>query len=627
MQDDLLDLLLGCGCKKKCCCQKPTPPPPTSGGNLFQTKGKGSPSVPPPDDPPFIPPPPVFRSLGATLPTRLPSAGLTRSFNHWRLNWSDGWAVRSEALPDFDHGPRQSSGALLAADGGALAVVAKGSAIPLVEVTLYRVPPVRDELPMTTTPLPPPFTDPNDPVQGSPQDGRTSQYVYGSSVTAGPDHLRVVVSVASVEHQPVPPGESYPVDLLVCTLTVNKFGVVSPWTIFPWRPVLPHWNPTHVPTLRTAGGTDGAAYLNLLDRWWKVDATGMTEVVEPPAVGVLRAEEYNPVTDKLETYDLPWQLSVVPGGSFDPATGAQDRHRTVSPSDGLLGWIVRPTLHATVTEVKRLRGGLTLLTLDALPAGLNAGWLGVSGTVLPHVPGLLVSDSTGEVAALYPPGAVLTWDGAQAAGGGVGNVVTAHQEDLTQAEYAALPNHPLDRPDRAPLHWGDVFLGWVDLMNAPSVDMLPPALHGSELFPATLTASNTTPDPPLTLTPEALTVPMLTPTLSARGTWRFPPGTHTLTVTWPALPSFTRAAGTNLALKAPWALLASGALQVRLDGQPVPTPPRGRGWVQWTRTQVTPGTPSLLTVTFTPPPGGPPSPVASLQIAQLSLTTTQQEVP
>lgn len=59
MPDDLLDFLLGCGCRKKCCCQKPTPAPPTSGGNLFQTKGKGRPSVPPPDDPPFIPPRPV----------------------------------------------------------------------------------------------------------------------------------------------------------------------------------------------------------------------------------------------------------------------------------------------------------------------------------------------------------------------------------------------------------------------------------------------------------------------------------------------------------------------------------------------------------------------------------------
>ncbi|WP_291428518.1 hypothetical protein [Deinococcus sp.] len=58
--DDLLTLLLGCGCRKRCCCGAPDPAPAQAATPLF---GQAPRTVPPPrlpDETPFIPPPPWY---------------------------------------------------------------------------------------------------------------------------------------------------------------------------------------------------------------------------------------------------------------------------------------------------------------------------------------------------------------------------------------------------------------------------------------------------------------------------------------------------------------------------------------------------------------------------------------
>ena len=97
MQDDLLGLLLGCGCRRACCCddrdtEGATPAP----SNLFQSAGRTRPQVPHDDDSPFIPPPPdwdawprpvALGTTALTLPTldgpllvgTLPPGGATPS--------------------------------------------------------------------------------------------------------------------------------------------------------------------------------------------------------------------------------------------------------------------------------------------------------------------------------------------------------------------------------------------------------------------------------------------------------------------------------------------------------------------------------------------------------------------
>ncbi|GGO22268.1 hypothetical protein [Deinococcus humi] len=62
MRDDLIGLILGCGCRKRCCCDKPEPDPTPEGGNLFAQKGRGTPPLRVAEDSPFIPPPPQFDS-------------------------------------------------------------------------------------------------------------------------------------------------------------------------------------------------------------------------------------------------------------------------------------------------------------------------------------------------------------------------------------------------------------------------------------------------------------------------------------------------------------------------------------------------------------------------------------
>ncbi|WP_288481023.1 hypothetical protein [uncultured Deinococcus sp.] len=63
MHDDLIGLLLGCGCRRKCCCkdegkdQEGARPAPST---LFQSAGRTRPQVPHDDDSPFIPPLPSW---------------------------------------------------------------------------------------------------------------------------------------------------------------------------------------------------------------------------------------------------------------------------------------------------------------------------------------------------------------------------------------------------------------------------------------------------------------------------------------------------------------------------------------------------------------------------------------
>lgn len=59
MRDELLDVLLGCGCRKRCCCGEPEPDftPP---GNLFQSAPRTLLPPPLPEETPFIPPVPSF---------------------------------------------------------------------------------------------------------------------------------------------------------------------------------------------------------------------------------------------------------------------------------------------------------------------------------------------------------------------------------------------------------------------------------------------------------------------------------------------------------------------------------------------------------------------------------------
>ncbi|GGR11359.1 hypothetical protein [Deinococcus ruber] len=56
MHDDLLDVLLGCGCRKRCCCKQPVQEPPKPAGNLFQTAPRTLPPLRIPDDSPFVAP-------------------------------------------------------------------------------------------------------------------------------------------------------------------------------------------------------------------------------------------------------------------------------------------------------------------------------------------------------------------------------------------------------------------------------------------------------------------------------------------------------------------------------------------------------------------------------------------
>lgn len=60
--DDLLGVLIGCGCRKRCCCgaqEKAEGPRPA---NLLPTAARTRRPPEPEDDSPFIPPPPSFDS-------------------------------------------------------------------------------------------------------------------------------------------------------------------------------------------------------------------------------------------------------------------------------------------------------------------------------------------------------------------------------------------------------------------------------------------------------------------------------------------------------------------------------------------------------------------------------------
>lgn len=58
--DDLLGLLLGCGCRKRCCCGAPEPAQSPRPAGLFQQAGRGQDAPRLPEDSPFIPPVPSW---------------------------------------------------------------------------------------------------------------------------------------------------------------------------------------------------------------------------------------------------------------------------------------------------------------------------------------------------------------------------------------------------------------------------------------------------------------------------------------------------------------------------------------------------------------------------------------
>lgn len=60
--DDLLSMLLGCGCETRCCCGQSTPTPATRPSGLFQQAGRGQEPPRLPDESPFIPPMPSWDS-------------------------------------------------------------------------------------------------------------------------------------------------------------------------------------------------------------------------------------------------------------------------------------------------------------------------------------------------------------------------------------------------------------------------------------------------------------------------------------------------------------------------------------------------------------------------------------
>lgn len=72
--DDLIGLLLGCGCKRQCCCGDKEGAD-VAPSNLFQAAGRTRPQVPHDDDSPFVPPPPELD--GWTRPVVIGLTALT----------------------------------------------------------------------------------------------------------------------------------------------------------------------------------------------------------------------------------------------------------------------------------------------------------------------------------------------------------------------------------------------------------------------------------------------------------------------------------------------------------------------------------------------------------------------